>query len=665
MEERIMGKGPWQQIAALGKGRQAVLRREPAGQTDLLSIEVPYAGVYGMGEKYNGLNQKGKTVINQVVEKFCRQGENTYLAAPFFVTDTGLGIYVETDEKTEFRFQQTIGCRIPADAKVHIFTGTIDEIIAAYMKLFGPALLPPGYSFGIWISANHWNSQKAVEEQLRQLEEHGFPASVMVLEAWSDEATFYIWNGAGYEPKPAGGFLTCGEFDYSKSPFWPDPKAMIEGLHEKGIRLVLWQIPVYKKQGKEEPVCRQLEQDRENAVSKGLCVRRKDGTPYQIPEGNWFAGSLIPDFTNPETCKDWFGRRQYLLDMGVDGFKTDGGEFIYEEDLVFYDGMTGREAKNAYARTYTEAYTKFLENDHVLFSRAGFAGAHRTPIHWAGDQQSENGELYSVLQAGLSAAMTGIPFWSFDIAGFAGPLPTPDLYRRATQMACFVPVMQWHSEPDGGQFKELMAGMDGNNERSPWNIAKAWNCPEFTEEMRYWHRLRMNLFPYLYSTARKCVRDFRPMMRPLVYNWQEEPEAVRTEDEYMLGDSLLIAPLLQEEQRTRHLWLPEGCWYGLFTRRKYEGGRHVQSDGEERFPVYLRGGHGLACNGHAREGLSADTGNGTGKTEDLHFLLAGDTGTEQFLDAGHEVWIRWEGKKVTVEGAGDLHITWELVSGQE
>ena len=663
MEERIMGSAPCMYHAAPEKGGQAVLRRENAGESDILYIDVPYEGAYGMGEKYNGLNQKGKTAVNQVVEKFCRQGENTYLAAPFFVTDTGLGIYVETAEKTEFRFRDTIECEIPAEAAVHVFTGTIEEIIAAYMKIFGPALLPPKYSFGIWISANHWNSRKAVEEQLRELEEYGFPASVMVLEAWSDEATFYIWNGAEYEPKPDGGAHTCEEFDFSKSPCWPDPESMIRKLHEKDIRLVLWQIPVYKKQGMDERVCRQLELDRENAVRKALCVRKEDGSPYRIPEGNWFAGSMIPDFTNPETKKDWFGKRQYLLDMGVDGFKTDGGEFIYESDLLFSGGMTGAEAKNNYAQTYTGAYTQFLKEENVLFSRAGFAGAHRTPIHWGGDQQSENGELYSVLQAGLSAAMTGIPFWSFDIAGFAGPLPSPDLYRRATQLACFVPVMQWHSEPDGGQFKELMPGMDGNNERSPWNIAKAWNCPAFIDEMRFWHRLRINLLPYLYSTALQCCREYRPMMRPLVYDWQQDPEAVRAEDEYMLGNSLLAAPLLQENQRIRSLWLPEGSWYGLFSRKKYEGGRRIESDGEERFPVYLRAGHGLALKGPARESLDADTGNGTGKCEDLHFLLAGETGAERFWDEEHEAWIRWNKTKVELEGTEGLHITWEFITG--
>ena len=90
-----------------------------------------------------------------------------------------------------------------------------------------------------------------------------------------------------------------------------------------------------------------------------------------------------------------------------------------------------------YAQTYTDAYTQFLKEENVLFSRAGFAGAHRTPIHWGGDQQSENGELYSVLQAGLSAAMTGIPFWSFDIAGFCRASALPD-FVPACDTACLL-----------------------------------------------------------------------------------------------------------------------------------------------------------------------------------------------------------------------------------
>ena len=99
-----------------------------------------------------------------------------------------------------------------------------------------------------------------------------------------------------------------------------------------------------------------------------------------------------------------------------------------------------------------------------------------TPIHWAGDQQSQSSELASALRAGLSAALTGIPFWGFDIGGFAGPLPTLDLYRRATQLACFVPVMQWHSEPDGGQFRELMPRRRGEQRAEPMESGRGLRC---------------------------------------------------------------------------------------------------------------------------------------------------------------------------------------------
>lgn len=660
MEEYRINTGRQELLIPTGSGAEAKLLRKSCGERDVLYLDVPYLGAYGMGERYSGVNQKGKRVVNQVVEQFCHQGEHTYLTAPFFVTDSGLGIYIDTKKKTTFVFEEIIQCEIPKEAEIVVFTGTIKEIIAAYMNLFGPAVLPPKYSFGIWISANHWNRQAAVDEQLELLAKHDFPASVLVLEAWSDEATFYIWNGAKYEPLDQEKPIRYEDFDFSESDYWQDPKAMAEKLHEKGIHLVLWQIPVYKEQSPDEEMNEQLSRDKEYVRQNRLCVHHTDGSPYRIPDGNWFAGSMIPDFTNPNTRKSWFDKRQYLLDMGVDGFKTDGGEFIYRDDLKFCDGMDGSEAKNAYAQTYTGAYTEFLGEEHVLFSRAGFVGAHRTPIHWGGDQQSENCELKSVFTAGLCAAMTGIPFWSFDLAGFAGPLPTLDLYRRATQLACFVPVMQWHSEPDGGQFKELMPGMEGNNERSPWNMAKAWNAPEFIEEMRFWHKLRMNLTPYLYSTAIAFTRDSMPMMYPLVYEWQQA-EAIETEDEFMLGSSLLVAPLLEENQSVRRVWLPEGNWYQLFTHKKYKGGVAAMSDAGEKFPVYIREGRAVALRGSAREGLDVCRESESFRNGDYHFLLAGENGSDCFEDEIHRIMICWKRNSVIISGAEGIRVTWEHI----
>ena len=558
-----------------------------------LTVHVLYNGAYGMGEKYDSLNQKGKTVINQVREKFCFQGDKTYCTTPFFWTDTGFGLYVDTCEVTTFYFgEKSIEITLPETAEVVLFSGTPEEMVREYMSLFGPAVLPPEWTMGIWISANRWNTQKDVDELLDKLKKYDFPASIVVLEAWSDEATFYIWNGAKYEPVPDGQALKYEDFDFSDTP-WPDPAKMVQDIHDAGLKLLLWQVPVYKKQGDDEVQNAQNDLDREDAAARKLCVTVPDGTPYTIPKGNWFPDSMVPDFTNPETVKSWFGKRQYLLDIGVDGFKTDGGEFIHRNDAQFHNGTTGKEGVNRYSRDYTESYRNFVGSNGVIFSRAGFAGQHTVPCHWGGDQQSKNSELASVLKAGLSAAASGMIFWGFDLAGFAGPLPSLDLYRRATQMACFCPIMQWHSEPDGGQFRELMPGAEGNNERSPWNMEESYAAPGFMDEMRYWHKLHEQLGPYLWKTAKDSVRSSKPFMRPLVYEWPNDENVVNCQDEYMLGDDLLIAPLLEEHATTREVYLPEGVWFDFFDGTEYAGNQAITAGKNGKLPVFTRNGFEL------------------------------------------------------------------------
>ena len=646
-------------------GGSAALHWNPMGDHGELTASLCYDGAYGMGEKYNAVNQKGRTAVNEVEEKFCFQGEKTYCPAPFFWTNTGFGLYAATDERTSFRFgEKEIRAELPANCRLILFAGSPGEIIRDYMALFGPAKVPPKWAFGPWISANHWDSQEKVEHAAAQAEAHGFPVCALVAEAWSDEATFYIFRGARYTPRPDGGTFRLEDFDFSDSP-WPDPAGMVRRLHEKGIHFLLWQIPVYKKQGQDEPLNAQNELDRADAAARGLCVRNADGSPYTIPEGHWFAGSMIPDFTNPVAEESWFAKRQYLTELGVDGFKTDGGEFIYRDDVRFADGSSGRAGKNRYAQQYTAAYTRHLAPEQALFSRAGYAGQHTTPIHWAGDQQSQYSELASALRAGLSAALTGIPFWSFDIGGFAGPLPSLDLYRRATQLACFVPVMQWHSEPDGGQFRELMPGGEGNNERSPWNLAAAYGVPEFVDEMRFWHNLRMNLLPYLYSTALDCAEASIPMMRPLVYQWPEDPLAWDCEDEFLLGDSLLVAPLLEENTEKRTVYLPEGQWIGLFDRRTVAVGQTVTAGGDGRIPVFLRAGSGLALRLDESRSLGSPVGNQVSAGAPLHLLLAGTCGQFRFRDElGTDLIISWTDGEPHINGSCPFPLTWEVIPAE-
>ena len=509
----------------------------------VLKLKKNYNAVYGLGERFNGVNQKGKRVHGEVIEKFCHQGEISYCPVQFFMTDAGFGFFTDTKTVVDYAFEEEISITLRKDhrgkfPKCFLLTGSTTEMLQEYVRRTGAVRRIPRWSLGIWMSANRWHTEKEVLEQVEEAEKLEFPGSVLVVEAWSDEATFYRFNEHGE---------------------WPHPEKMIQTLKEKGIHTVLWQIPVLKKMEKEKshPV---LKEDIEYAVKRDLCVKNQDGSLYRIPEEHWFSGSLLPDFSKKETRDWWFSKRQYLLDMGVDGFKTDGGEFVLTDEAEVEDGRTGKELRNAFAEDYIRAYEEFVGPERVLFSRAGYTGQQRFPIQWAGDQQSEWSELRGVLSAGLSAGLSGIVYWSFDIGGFAGPLPTAELYERATQLALFMPVMQWHSEPVGGQFAELMPSAGGINDRSPWNLARIYGDEEFLGNIRKLHNLRMNFLPYLAWEAERSAREGLPMARHLCLDYQEEPYNKCFEREFLLGD-LLICPVVEEGMKEITVYLPKGKWY--------------------------------------------------------------------------------------------------------
>ncbi|MCL2085267.1 MAG: glycoside hydrolase [Oscillospiraceae bacterium] len=540
-----------------------------------LSLDGPFSAVYGFGERFDAFNQIGLERKIQVYEKFTEQGAHTYMPVPFCLTDAGFGVYIDTKQVIAISTRRgdkvsSLYAKLPDGADVHILHGAPEEIMDGFTRLTGRPKLPPDWAFGLWMSAHRWNTRELVERQTDMAIEHGMKPAVVVIEAWSDEATFY-------------------RFDSER---FPDPAGMVRGLHEKGIKCVLWQIPVIKKLD-EGQVCPEHDQDCAHAVEKGYAARNPDGTPYTIPEGRWFGGSMIPDFTNPAACDWWFGKRQYLLDMGVDGFKTDGGEFLYDGGPVFHDGSTGADMQNGYALAYTRAYARFIGEGRVLFSRAGFTGSQTAPLHWAGDQRSTWEELRHVLTAGLNAGLSGIAFWGFDIAGFAGRMPSVELYLRAFAMACFSPVMQWHSEPLGGQFAGLMASDDMVNDRSPWNIAARYSNPSVIEICRGYTDERQKLLPYLLEEAAFCAQTGRPLMAPIFFGAHTDKRAYSIEDQYMLGRRLMVAPALREGMTGREVYFPAGLWRDYWTGEEFQGGLTRTAACElPRIPVFLFMGDG-------------------------------------------------------------------------
>ncbi len=502
--------------------------------------------LFGSGERYDSVLLEGG-YDNAVEEKFTHQGRVSYLPVPVYLSDS-FSLFLDSPIafRTEVHEERVSfsGPFLDSDS-LYVFEGPMKEALRAFMSLKGQVSTPPDWVFGQWFSANRWNCVSDVRDVLKEAGDNGFDVSVVVVEAWSDEATFYRF-GEG------GGWDGLGD--------------LMKDLERSGTRLVLWQCPVFKRLD-EGQHCVAHERDLDYIVSHDLEVLNSDGSPYRIPEGHWFPGSMIPDFTREETRRWWASRRRYLLDLGVSGFKTDGGEFVLSDDCVFSDGRTGRELRNIYPDLYADLYH---EMGSISFSRAGYLGAWTGRLYWAGDQMSEWSELAGVLNAGLSASLSGVFFWGFDLAGFAGPMPSEELYIRSYELAAFVPIMQWHSEPVGGQFSDLMKSFDSLNDRSPWNMARL-HGRNLLDICRRYSRIRTALLPYIQAEAAYSAAFMEPMMRPLFYQFPQCPECSAVLDQFLFGRSLLVAPVLHEGQRARTVVLPPGRWRDLNSRDSFTG----------------------------------------------------------------------------------------------
>ncbi|NMB01263.1 MAG: hypothetical protein GX971_07070 [Firmicutes bacterium] len=636
---------------AMGDSYRLVVDREGLVYRISYASRLAYEHLVGLGERFDKVDQKGNKVFCRVVEHFTRQGENSYLPIPFFMTETGIGWFSSTKHRLwiDVRDGLTLTFDTPqrgAFTEEWWFLGQPQAILSQLHELTGEAKLPPKWALGIWISSNGWNTQQETLEQLEALKEYRLPATAIVLEAWSDEQTFCIFNDAQYGQLDQERPYAYSDFTFPEDGKWPDPKGLAAEIQRAGLNLVLWQIPVIKYEWGQPNS--QLLSDEAYAIEKGYCILNDDGTPYRITD-HWFRNSLLLDFTNPEAVKWWFGKRKYLLeDLGVKGFKTDGGEFLFDDRAFLYDGQTGETAHNLYPVQYVQAYHNFMQEygvEGVTFTRAGYAGAQTQPIHWAGDQLSEWSEFQAQLVAGLSAGLSGIPFWSFDIGGFAGDFPSRELYLRSVALGAFCPVMQWHSEPRSGQFYQTDRER-WNNDRSPWNLATLYKDEEIIDVYRLFANLRMNLLPYIYHEAKHCVATARPLMAHLLVDYPEDKRVWSVHDQYMFGRNLLVAPITEEGAKSRTIYLPAGTWHDLFQGGTIEGGRTIEYTCPlDRIPVFVRDGSALPVNLAPSKIIGsqageAGVGNDLTSYHQLAFLCFGQGNSDFSDDLGVQISIR-------------------------
>ena len=549
-----------------------------------LGFETPARSVFGLGERYNALNQYGQRVDSYVYNQYKDQGLRTYMPMPVFYTDAGYGAHLATDSYAEFDFGATRGGRFEARVEapvldLQLFPGTLVEQVSQFIDATGPVVEIPDWALGPWMSSNNWDSDAEVRKQVALTREHAIPATVLVIEAWSDEATFCIFNDATYAENDGSTALRYADYSFPDWGRWPDPKALMDDLHAEGLRVILWQIPVIKHVT--SLLHRQKRADETHAIANNYVIRNADGSPYRLPEG-WFKDGLLIDFTNPDARRWWFDKRAYLRDeLGVDGFKTDGGEAVFGDDLLFADGTSGLEMRNRYPRDYISAYHRFAaETGGITFSRSGYTGAQSFPAHWAGDERSTWDAFKRSLLAGLSGGLSGVLYWGWDFAGFSGPIPSAELYIRGAQMACFCPIMQYHAESKA----------EFNQDRTPWNIAERTGDTRALSLNAFFANLRMTLMPYLRQESHAAAKARTPLMRAMALDYPDLPEVETLWDQYMFGRDLLVAPVIVEGATTRSVHLPPGRWWHLFEERWCEGG-HVDVAAElSGIPVFVRDG---------------------------------------------------------------------------
>ncbi|RCW60371.1 MULTISPECIES: glycoside hydrolase family 31 protein [Halanaerobium] len=584
---------------------------------------------FGFGERYNSLNQKGLEPDICVYNEYLYQKDKTYIPVPFFFTLSGFGLNINTPNYIKFSLNQEnkilqIKTKLnnnKTNLNFDIFTGKPRSILKKYLKKVGQAKLPPKWVFGPWMSGNSWNSQDIISKQIQLMNDFEIPATVIVAEAWSDESTFYIFNEAEYDLKEGKESFTYDDFKFSKDGKWPDPKSMVENIHNNNLKFILWQIPIIRKP---ENNNRQHLNDEKFVIENNYCVLNEDGSPYRIPDG-WFKGSLLLDFNNQEAVKWWFEKRKYLTEeLNVDGFKTDGGEFVFDENIEFADGKTGMEMRNEYPISYIKAYNDFIGEERITFSRAGFSGAQKYPIYWGGDQISDFKTLKNMIVAGLSMNISGNPFWGWDIGGFSGEIPTAELFIRSTQMAVFCPVMQFHSE----NYLET-----DNWDRSPWNIAERTESEEVLNIYRDYANLRMNLIPYIYQEASNSANNYEPMMRPLVYDYPQDQNLINIEDQYLFGRSLLVAPIIEKDSRQREIYLPAGKWIDFWNGQEYQGNKYLKYLADlEKIPVFIKNNSVVPLNLNEDFELGKYIGNELDEYNKLAFWVNGNIEEYTFED---------------------------------
>lgn len=508
----------------------------------------PGETVYGLGERFTPFVRNG-----QVVDMWNEDGGTAsniaYKNIPFYMTSAGYGVFVDHAGPVSFELGsekvEYVGFSIPGEQlRYHLFYGkTPADIMEAYTSLTGKPALPPAWSFGLWLSTcfKPQYDEATVTDMIDGMQERQIPFRVFHFDCY--------WMKA----------LHWCDFEWDDEQF-SDVKGMLARYHDRGLKICVWVNPY---------VAQNTNAFREGAEN-GYFLMRDDGRGVRQLD-SWQPGMALVDFTNPDAVRWYQDRLRGVLEAGVDCFKTDFGERI-PIDVEYFDGSDPMMMHNYYTYLYNRAVFSLLEEEKghhhaVLFARSATAGSQQFPVHWGGDCFASYSSMAETLRGGLSFAMSGFSFWSHDISGFESTA-TPDLYKRWLQFGIF----STHSRLHGS-----------DTYRVPWLFDD-----EATEVARYFSALKCTLMPYLFAMAVKAHTKGTPVMRPMPFAFPGDPACKYLDQQYMLGDSLLVAPIFNDRGEAE-FYLPAGRWMNLIGGEVRDGGRwHKERYDYFHMPVFVR-----------------------------------------------------------------------------
>jgi len=533
---------------------------------------------FGTGSRSIPINKKGYKVElnNNPQYGYSSNAENLNYSVPFLQSSNGYALFIDNPSKgfldVEKAKQKIIEVGLKA-GKMQFYTffgNNAADLIQQFTSLVGRMPMPPRWAMGNFMSRFGYRTQDEVMSIAQKMKDQKFPFDAVIIDLfWFGDAVHGAWN--------------IGNLDWNKQRF-PQPEKMIADLKKQNIKTILITEPFVLS---ESFNYKYSQQNKLNAVDK-------NGDTIGIKEFYFGHTGLLDMFQNK--TKDWFwSKYDAQIKKGVAGWWGDLGEpekhpnYVYHnlKDLGQKRLFSADEVHNMYGHVWSqmlfEKYAKNYPNERLFhLNRSGFAGTWRYgSFPWSGDVDRSWNGFRAQLPIMQSMALSGVPTMHSDAGGFAMGQRDPELYRRWLQMAVFTPIFRPHGSVNAPEA----------------TTASIESEPVFYDEpdksiLRKFVQLRYQLMPYVYTLAYDAATKGAPFVRPMFYNDHTDSNLYKANDQYMFGDALLIAPVLEKGATKRKLYLPKGQWYDFWNpTEKRTGGEWIEVDvNAESIPVFVKAG---------------------------------------------------------------------------